>query len=74
MERREAIRKSEKYQGANIGGKGDWNGSIEGTSSVGDELRKKRRDCEEKSATGQLGPWLKVTKERSSGIPNIEMR
>jgi len=51
MERRETICESEKYQGTSIGGKGEWDGNIEGTSSIGDESRKKRRDCEEKSAT-----------------------
>jgi len=51
MERREAICECEKYQGTNIGGKGEWDGSIEGTSGVGDGLGKKRRDYEKKGDT-----------------------
>ena len=51
MERREAVCKGEEYQGPNICGKGEWHGSIEGTSSVGDRLRKKRWDYEKKGDT-----------------------
>jgi hypothetical protein len=51
MEGREAICECEKYQGADIGGKGEWYGSIEGMSGVGDRLRKKRRDYQKKSGT-----------------------
>ena len=51
MERRETIRKCERYQGTNIGDKGEWHGSVERTSGVGDGLGKKRRDYEKKSDT-----------------------
>jgi len=51
MERREAIRECEEYKGTKIGGKGERDGNIVGTSGVGDGLRKKRRDYKEKSAT-----------------------
>jgi hypothetical protein len=51
MERREAVCKGKEYQGANICGKGERHGSIEGASGVGDRLRKKRWDYEKKSDT-----------------------
>jgi len=64
MERREAVCEGKEYQSTNICGKGEWNGSIEGTSGVGDELREKRRDDEKKDDTWQVGPWLKVSKDQ----------
>jgi hypothetical protein len=51
MEGREAICECEKYQGTNICGKGEWKGSIEGVSGVGDGQRKKRRNGEKKDDT-----------------------
>jgi len=51
MERQEAICECERYQGTNIGDKGKWHGSIEGTFSVGDGLGKKHQDYEKKSDT-----------------------
>jgi hypothetical protein len=51
MEGREAICECEKYQGTNIGGKGEWYGSIEGKSGGGDWFRKKRWNYEKKSDT-----------------------
>ena len=51
MERRETIRECEEYKATNIGGKCKWDSSMERTPGVGNELRKKRRDYKEKSAT-----------------------
>ena len=63
MERREAVREGEEYQGTNVCGKGEWDGSIEGTSGVGDGLRKKRWD-DKKCDRGQLGLGFTVAKDQ----------
>jgi hypothetical protein len=64
MERREAVCEGKEYQATMICGKGEWNGRIEGTSGVGDELREKRWDDDKKGDMWQVGPWLKVSKDQ----------
>ena len=64
MERREAVCEGKKYQATNICGKGEWNGRIEGTSGVGDELTENRRDDEKEGDTWKFAPWLKVSKDQ----------
>jgi hypothetical protein len=64
MEGREAVCEGKGYQATIICGKSEWNGRIEGMSSVGDELREKRRDDEKKDGMWQVGPRLKASKDQ----------
>jgi hypothetical protein len=63
MKRRESICECKKYQATNICSEGEWNGSIEGTSGVGDELRKERWD-DKKCEIGVLELGLPVAKDQ----------
>ena len=63
MEGRETICECEEYEGTDICGKGEWNGSIEGPSGVGDEIGKKGGD-DKKCETGLLGLGLTAAKDQ----------